>query len=309
MKQVVLGRTGLTISRLAFGAGPVSGLMTGNDYPLQRATLARALESGINWIDTAAGYGQGSSEANLGRVLTELKLAGLAPVHVATKVRIDAASSLSFREQVESSVAQSLARLGCQRVTLLQLHNGVTARRDDEPASLSADDVLRPDGAADALAAIQRSGLAQFIGLTGTGSPADLRSVICSDRFDTIQLPYNLLNPSAGQVMPAGFAERDYGNILHDCQQHALGVFAIRVLAGGALLGQAPSAHTLKTPYFPLDLYTRDTQQAVRWQAERAASTWVRDALEFVWRHPAIHGAIVGFGSPDHVTTAVEAVA
>jgi len=299
----------LSVSRIAFGAGPVSGLMTGSDHDLQKATLARAIEAGINWIDTAAGYGQGLSEANLGRALRELSGQGYASTHLATKVRIDPASPLDFSEQVRLSLQQSLARLGCQQVTLLQLHNGLTTRRGDQPASLSVDDVLKPQGAADALQQMQQAGLAKFIGLTGTGSPDALRQVIRSDRFDTIQLPYNLLNPSAGQTMPEGFAEQDYGNILLDCKQHALGVLAIRVLAGGALLGQAPSLHTLKTPYFPLELYTRDAQRAANWQQQLPANEWVRRALEFVWQHPAIHAAIIGFGTPDHVSAAIAAEA
>ena len=50
-----LGRTGLRVSAVSFGAGPVSGLMTGTDADLQHATVARAIERGINWFDTAAG--------------------------------------------------------------------------------------------------------------------------------------------------------------------------------------------------------------------------------------------------------------
>src|SRR6186997_3334349 len=82
-----LGKTGIRISELSFGAGPVSGLMTDpNQRPQQCATIARALEAGINWFDTAATYGAGQSEINLGATLADLR-AGDA-VHVATKVRL-----------------------------------------------------------------------------------------------------------------------------------------------------------------------------------------------------------------------------
>ena len=81
-----LGRTGLKVSAVAFGAGPVSGLMTGTDFAAQLATVHRALAAGINWFDTAPGYGNGASETNLGRVLAELD--ATTSVHVATKVRV-----------------------------------------------------------------------------------------------------------------------------------------------------------------------------------------------------------------------------
>ena len=72
MHYRTLGRTGLRVSAVAFGAGPVSGLMTGDDHAAQAAALRRAIELGINWIDTAPGYGQGKSEANIGRALAEI---------------------------------------------------------------------------------------------------------------------------------------------------------------------------------------------------------------------------------------------
>ncbi len=306
MQTTILGRTGLTVSRIAFGAGPVSGLMTGNDRALQLATLQRALDLGINWIDTAAGYGHGASETNLGEALQELADARTNPLHIATKVRIDIESSESIVSQVERGVAASLSRLKRERITLLQLHNGLTAQRGDEPASLCPADVCRPGGVIEALTKLQQQGLTRCIGLTGTGEAAAMREVIRTKAFDTIQLPYNMLNPSAGQVMPADFAGRNYGNILADCAQQQMGAMAIRVFAAGALLGAAPSAHTLKTPYFPLALYEEDRARAAELATEQAdqAEPMQARALRFALAHPAIHTAIIGFGHPEHVTVA-----
>src|SRR5687768_7171191 len=84
MEYRTLGRTGLRVSALAFGAGPVSGLMTGDDSAAQLAVVRRAVEAGVIWFDTAAGYGQGRSETNLGRTLRDVG----ATVHIATKVRL-----------------------------------------------------------------------------------------------------------------------------------------------------------------------------------------------------------------------------
>jgi aryl-alcohol dehydrogenase-like predicted oxidoreductase len=126
--------------------------------------------------------------------------------------------------------------------------------------------------------------------------------VIRSDGFDTLQVPYNLLNPSAGCPTPPPGGETDYGNVIADCAAARMGVFAIRVFAGGALLGAPPSAHTRTTPYFPLALYERDAERAQRIR-EAIAGRWpvAEVALRFVLAHPAVTSAIVGFGSPAHV--------
>ena len=60
MEFRALGRTGIEVSAIAFGAGPIPGLMTSQDRQRQRETLACALEAGVNWIDTAATYGAGT---------------------------------------------------------------------------------------------------------------------------------------------------------------------------------------------------------------------------------------------------------
>lgn len=299
MQYHILGRTGLRVSVVAFGAGPVSGLMTGADADAQRATVAAAVAAGVNWFDTAPGYGQGQSEANLGRVLAELGAGD--SVHVATKVRVPLDGG-DIAGAVRRSVEESLRRLRVPRVTLLQLHNGVTARRGDEPASITPDDVLASGGVLKALRQLQGEGLVSFLGLTGTGHPVALREVIRSGGFDTLQVPYNLLNPSAGSREPAPPGETDYGNVIGDCAEAAMGVFAIRVFAGGALLGRPPSAHTLTTPFFPLPLYQRDADRAGRLRGTVAGRVAMAElAVRFALAHPAVCSAIVGFSSPKHV--------
>ena len=290
-----LGRTGLKVSAVAFGCGPVSGLMTGSDDAAQLATVQRAIESGINWFDTAPGYGSGASETNLGRVLAELGAAE--KVHVATKVRVPPEALDDPGDHVRRSVEESLTRLRLPRVTLLQLHNGITQNRGDEPAAITPADVLR---IAEAMAQVRDAGLVQHVGLTGTGQPEAMREVVRSGAFDTVQVPFNVLNPSAGG--PAVEGETDYGDIITDCAAQQMGVFAIRVFAGGALLDQVPSAHTLKTPYFPLALYERDLARAEEIRRRVAGRIPMGElAVRFVLMHPSVTAAIIGFGSPGHV--------
>ena len=300
MQYRTLGRTGIKVSAISFGAGPVSGLMTGNDASAQRDVVAAAIEAGINWFDTAPGYGAGSSEANLGRALSEIKPAQ--PIHIATKVRIPLDSTARISDIIRRSVEESLQRLRVSSVTLLQLHNGITTGRGDEPASITPGDILSRGGVADVFDRLRDEGLIRHTGLTGTGQPSAMKTVIRSGRFDTVQTPYNALNTSAGATSPVHAGDTDYGNILADCAEMWMGVFAIRVFAAGALLGQVPSAHTLKTPYFPLDLYQRDAARAEQLRAELGnGESMTEFALRFVLSHSAVSSAIIGFGSPWHV--------
>lgn len=293
-----LGQTGIKVSAVAFGAGPVSGLMTGTDHTTQRATVQRALEVGINWFDTAPGYGSGASETNLGRVLAELGAADR--VHIATKVRVPPDALDNPADYIRRSVEGSILVLGVSRITLLQLHNGITRNRDDEPAAITPHDILR-NGTAKTFERLRDEGLVEFVGLTGTGHPEAMNEVLGSGHFHTMQVPFNILNPSAGMVGGAD-GETDYGFVMSDCAVRGIGVFAIRVFAGGALLDQPPSAHTLKTPYFPLPLYERDAERAKKLRERVAGRVTMSElAVRFVLSYPAVSSAIIGFGSPEHV--------
>src|SRR5882762_8312953 len=84
MQKRRLGRTGLEVSVLGYGAGAVGGLFTKGTPADQERAAARAIEAGVNYFDTAALYGNGESEKNLGQVLKALK----ANVIVGTKVRL-----------------------------------------------------------------------------------------------------------------------------------------------------------------------------------------------------------------------------
>lgn len=305
MRHRPLGSTGLQVSEISFGAGPVSALMTGSDQDRQRAVVARAIELGINWFDTAAGYGNGQSEASLGAALASLPLPQ--PVHVATKVRLQLDQETDLRPLVAASVRASLQRLRLPRVTLVQLHNSITPRRGDEPTSITPDDVLGPRGVLAALQDLRAEGLVEHFGLTGLGDPLSLCEVIHSRQFATVQAPFHLLNPSALVEVPSGSCDPDYRGFLQTAHGVGLGIFAIRVFAAGALLGAAPSAHTQRTPFFPLDLYERDRAAADRLAESLGGFANLQDAaLRYVLSQPEIASEIVGFGAPEHVDAAVE---
>ncbi len=305
MEYRSLGQTGIRVSAISFGAGPVSQLLTGDDRQRQLATIAAAIEGGINWFDTAATYGNGESERNLGRLLAELQAADR--VHVATKVRLQPVELDAIGAHVRDSVQNSLHRLGLKRVTLLQIHNSITHRAGSQPTSLTPGHVLDPGGLLEAMDDLRRQGLVEHFGLTGLGDPAAVDAVMASGAFATLQIPYNLLNPSAGQPVAEDFPEVNYDNLISHAARRGMGVFAIRVLAGGAVAGLPPSPHTLKTPFFPLDLYERDVRRTTA-LGELLPANMSREeaAVRFALSHPEVSSALLGIGAPEQLRQLVD---
>ncbi len=210
-----LGSSGVRVSAISFGAGPVSQLLTGERKAAQRETVLAAIEQGVNWFDTAASYGDGQSEENLGRILSDL--GAQEKVHVATKVRLMPNQLRAIGSHVRESVLASVRRLRLERIALLQVHNSITAEAGSQPTSLSPAHVLAAGGVLEELDRLKQRGLVERLGLTGLGEPAALVEVIESGAFDTLQIPYNLLNPSAGQPVGADFSEVDYGDLISSC--------------------------------------------------------------------------------------------
>ena len=298
-----LGSTGLSVSAVSFGAGPVSGLLTSTTGDAQRAVIARAVELGVNWFDTAATYGDGQSEANLGAALAEIRAEQ--PLHVATKVRVQLTTETDLRRLVVASVKESLARLRMPRVTLLQIHNSITRSRNDQPTSITPDDVLGPTGLLAGMEEVRAAGWVEHFGLTGIGDADALQAVMQSGRFATIQAPFHVLNPSALRSTAASACDPDYGGFLQMADKLGMGIFAIRVFAAGALLGAEPSGHTLQTPFFPLSLYRRDQVRAYQLAERIGSMTALREtALRYVLSQPQIASAIVGLGAIDHIEEA-----
>src|SRR5262245_32665428 len=124
MEMRRLGRTGLKVSVLGYGAGAVGGLFTKGRPGDQERAVARAIEAGINYFDTAALYGDGESERNLGRVLRALN----ADVVVGTKVRLSAEHRGDVAAAISRGMDESLGRMGRDHVDLFQLHNPLVAR-------------------------------------------------------------------------------------------------------------------------------------------------------------------------------------
>src|SRR5207244_7010451 len=119
MEYRTFGKTGLRVSALGFGCGNVGGLIIREEPRTRVRAVARAIEAGINYFDTAAMYGNGQSEQNLGQVLNELK----PDVYVGTKVRVAPGEMGDIRGAIHRSVEARLTRMGRASVDLTHLHN------------------------------------------------------------------------------------------------------------------------------------------------------------------------------------------
>src|SRR5437870_4086761 len=229
MERRTLGRTGLDVSLLGFGCGAVGGLMVRGNPADQERAVARAVELGINYFDTAAMYGNGESERNLGRVLKSLR----PDIRVGTKVRIPAGERSRIAAAVTASLEASLQRLQLEQVDLFQLHNHITGEGRD--SDLAPEIVLGE--VVPAFERLREQGKIRFYGITAVGDTPPLHQVVDARAFDTAQVSYNLLNPSAGTAVQSGYPAHDFDNLLARTRAASMGVIAIRVLAAGALSG------------------------------------------------------------------------
>jgi aryl-alcohol dehydrogenase-like predicted oxidoreductase len=308
MEYRTLGRTGLKVSVFGFGCGDVGGLIVRGTPAERERAVAHALEAGVNYFDTAASYGNGVSETNLGITLRALR----ATPYVGTKVRVppeDKDTAAAIRRSVEAS----LKRLAFERVDLIQLHNPIAT---DAPASGGALPLRRVlDEVIPALETLRREGKTRFVGVTALGETAALHALLAAGVIDTAQVCVNLLNPSASVAVPAGFPAHDFGRLLDHTRRANVGTIAIRVLAAGALSGTT-ARHAVAMPSVaPIASgadYAQDVARAQRLSplvAAGHASSLMEASIRFALVHEGQSTVLVGTSEFAHLEAALAAVA
>src|SRR5215469_15955989 len=307
MELRVFGRSGMRLSVLGFGCGAVGGLMVRGDPADQERTIARALEAGVNYFDTAVQYGNGESEKNLGRILQTLKPAN---VVVGTKVRLPSADYGRIGDAIAASLDGSLARLRRERVDIFHLHNAIT-ESGGGPA-LSIAQVLGE--AVPTLERLRQQGKIRFLGFTGVGDTSALHKAIDARVFDSAQIVYNMLNSTAAVVPPKNYPAQDYGRLFDRTRAAGVGVVGIRVLAGGALSG-SPERHPIASPApDPIGSamsYDADIARARRLMplvTEGFAASLTEAATRFAISHPAMGTILVGMATPQQFEDSLAAV-
>jgi L-galactose dehydrogenase/L-glyceraldehyde 3-phosphate reductase len=307
MEMRVFGRTGMQLSVLGFGCGAVGGLMVRGDPLDQERAIARATAAGVNYFDTAVQYGSGESEKNLGRILQKLKPPNAV---VGTKVRLPSASFDHIADGVATSLEGSLMRLRRDHVDIFHLHNAITEAGGGE--ALSVRQVL--DDVVPVFERMRQQGKTRFFGLTAIGDTTALHQVIDAGAFDSAQIVYNMLNPSAGSELPPNYPAQDYGRLFDHTRAAGLGVIGIRVIAGGALSGltdRHPIASPPPEPIGSAMSYGVDVSRARRLLPlikDGFATSLTEAATRFAISHPAMGTILVGMATPQQFEDALAAV-
>jgi aryl-alcohol dehydrogenase-like predicted oxidoreductase len=286
-----LGGTGLEITRVGFGAWAIGGGGWEFGWGPQQdddsiGAIHRALELGVNWIDTAAAYGFGRSEEIVGRALRGVS----DRPYVFTKCSLldDGSRRVRHvlkRDSVLREAEASLRRLGVDAIDLYQIH--WPDPREDIEEGWSA------------LAELKERGLVRHIGVSNF-STAQMRRIGAIAPVETLQPPYSLIDRGAEQsVLP--YAERE-----------GIGVIVYSPMGSGLLTGgitrerieAMPEDDWRKTdPRFTEPLLSQHLALGARLRAVAARHETTPGAVAVAWtlRNPAVDGAITGFRRADQV--------
>ena len=294
MEYRPLGRTGVSVSQLCLGA-MMFGAFGNPDHDESVAIVHRALDAGINFIDTADFYSFGESEEIVGKALAGRR----DDVILATKGGLPLGQDPNMRggsrRWITRAVEDSLRRLGTDWIDLYQVHRlDPTVDLDETLGALS--DLVHA-GKIRAFGASTVSGAeiveAQWL--------AERRG---RERFRTEQPTYSLLTRAVEHdVLPA-------------CQRYGLGVLVYSPLAGGWLSGAYRVGREVSGPGSaarqqrfperydvgnPANAAKLEAADALAGLAEEAGITLVQMAIAFVVRHPAVTSAIVGPRTLEHL--------
>jgi len=299
MKYRTLGRTGMEVSEVGFGCGRTGGILLNGTIEERRIAIRKALDGGINWFDTAEAYG---SEPALGELLQEVE----ETPHVSTKVTLDPTAP-DLAGQVAKHIDDCLGRLQMEFVDLAQLHNRIETTGAENSRAMNVEQVLGPGGIAEGLEKARADGRCRAIGFTSLGDVPSILQVIESGRFDSTQIFYNMINPSAARPMPPAWTGQNLFGLIDACKAQDMGMIGIRVLVGGILAADMREKR--------VSMMTKETDK----DSEISKSTAILDelsddlgtgaqlGLRFALGCADLSLSLVGIGEPGHVDAALAA--
>jgi aryl-alcohol dehydrogenase-like predicted oxidoreductase len=291
LKTTELGQTGLEITRVGFGAWAIGGGgwefgWGPQDDDQSIAAIHRALEQGVNWIDTAAAYGFGRSEQVVGRALDGLTRRP----YVFTKCSLvegpnrTVAHSLK-RDSILREAEASLSRLGVDAIDVYQIHWPIPEQDIEQGWA--------------ALAELKDQGLVRHIGVSNF-DVEQLQRIQQIAPVETLQPQYSLIERDVErEILP--FADRN-----------GIGVIVYSPMGSGMLSGGmtrervehlADDDWRKHDPRFnePQLSHNLDLVRRLQTVADTYETTPGAIAVAWTLRHPAVDGAIVGFRRPDQV--------
>jgi aryl-alcohol dehydrogenase-like predicted oxidoreductase len=279
MQYRPLGRTGIQVSPYCLGA-MMFGKLANPDHDECVRMIHKALDFGINIIDTADRYSAGESEEIVGKALQGRRDRIVLATKVHGPMGDDPNMQGNSRRWITRAVEDSLRRLQTDYIDLYQIHRPSPDTDVEETLSVLTD--------------LMREGKVRAIGASTFPASDIVEAQWIAERrglarFRIEQPPYSILNRSIErEVLPA-------------CQRYGMGVLAWSPLAKGMLTGRyrkgAPQPDTLRAKYFPKamsDEGSLDAVEALIPLAESAGISLMHMALAFVVAHPALSAAIIG---------------
>jgi aryl-alcohol dehydrogenase-like predicted oxidoreductase len=284
MRYQLLGRTGVTVSRMCLGA-MMFGAWGNRDHDESTRIIHTALDAGITFVDTADVYAQGESEEIVGKALKGRR----DDVILATKFHgamgDDPNRQGSSRRWIMRAAEDSLRRLGTDWIDLYQVHRPRTDTDIDETLG--------------ALTDLVHQGKVRYIGASTFPASQIVEAQWVArergfQRFVTEQPAYSML------------VRRVEDDILPTCQRHGMGVLSYSPLTGGWLSGrwrkdsgQQASSRASRLPERfdlsqPANQRKLDAVEQLAQLADTTGITLIQMAIAFVLTHPAVTSAIVG---------------
>lgn len=280
-----LGNTGIQVPAIAIGCAPLGNMPDTFTYEVStesaRATVRTALDSPLNWLDTAAAYGDGESERRIGSVLKEM---GGLPDGAFLDTKAGASPNGDYSaDTVKRRFLRSLELLGLERIELVFLH---------DPEQATCDEITAADGPLAALQQFKEEGLIGHLGVAGGPTDLEIRYVE-TGIFDAVisHNRYTLLNRNADPLLTMA-------------SEKGLAVLNAAPYGSG-ILAKGPS-HYPRYAYAtaPADMLERATQLetiCARYNVPLAAA-----ALQFSVRDPRITTTIVGMSRPERIQQTID---
>jgi aryl-alcohol dehydrogenase-like predicted oxidoreductase len=291
IKMSALGNTGMEISRVGLGAWAIGGAGYDWGWGTQDddesiATIHRALDLGVNWIDTAAQYGFGHSEEVVGRALEGLNQRPYVFTKAGQPEGPGRTTVQSLRhDSIRREVERSLERLGVDAIDLYQIHWPIPNDEIEEGWSTFVE--------------LREEGLVRHIGVSNF-TVEQLRRAQEIAPVETLQPPYSLIARAAeDEVLPFARSE-------------GIGVIVYSPMGSGLLAGKMTRE---RIESLPEDDWRKHSERFTEPQLSRNLALVDRlvevangldttpggVAVAWTLRNPAVNGAIVGFRRPDQV--------
>ncbi len=302
MKKNRLGRTELKVSQIVLGGGWVGGLFIDPDLSIMEKALVKAINSGINWIDTAESYSDGQSEKNIGLLLSSIKNNN---IYISSKARLEPNSSETIFSQLDRKIDESLERLNRSYIDLYQLHNRI--EKVGTSRDFSALEITQRKGVLDSMEKLKSEGRIKNIGITALGNTEPIKKVISTKGFDTAQVYYNLLNPSSAFKKKLEWDDHDFSGIINECLKNDMGIMCIRIFAAGYLATDIRHGREISVTQGISELEQKRRIKKLFEILKNEKGTRAQIALRYGFSNESLSCIVTGLSKIEHLDQIIEA--